>query len=75
VGGTRRLLEAARAAGVSHLVYISIVGVDEIPFGYYRRKLAAERLIESSGVPFSVHRLPSDAGRARAARDAAADRL
>lgn len=56
VGGTRRLLEAARAAGVAHLVYISIVGVDEIPFGYYRRKLAAERLVESSGVPYSVLR-------------------
>ena len=56
VEGTRRLLEAARTAGVAHLVYISIAGVDEIPFGYYRRKLAAERLIESSGVPFSILR-------------------
>ena len=56
VEGTRRLTASARAAGVSHLVYISIVGVDEIPFGYYRRKLAAERIIESSGVPHSVLR-------------------
>jgi uncharacterized protein YbjT (DUF2867 family) len=56
VEGTRRLLEAARTAGVAHLVYISIVGVDVIPFGYYRRKLAAERLVESSGVPFSILR-------------------
>jgi uncharacterized protein YbjT (DUF2867 family) len=56
VGGTRHLTEAARAAGVAHLVYISIVGVDEIPFGYYRRKLAAEEVIASSGVPYSVLR-------------------
>jgi uncharacterized protein YbjT (DUF2867 family) len=56
VEGTRRLTEAARAAEVAHLIYISIVGVDEIPFGYYRRKLAAEKLIESSGVPFSILR-------------------
>lgn len=56
VGGTRRLCEAARAAGVSHLVYISIVGVDVIPFGYYRRKLAAEAAVESSAVPHSILR-------------------
>jgi uncharacterized protein YbjT (DUF2867 family) len=56
VGGTRRLVEAARASGVAHLIYISIVGIDEIPFGYYRRKLAAEKIVESSGVPFSVLR-------------------
>lgn len=56
VRGTRRLAEAALAAGVSHLVYISIVGVDEIPLGYYRRKLAAEQIIATSGVPYSVLR-------------------
>jgi uncharacterized protein YbjT (DUF2867 family) len=56
VGGTRRLCGAARAAGVSHLVYISIVGVDELPFGYYRRKLAAEAVVESSAVPHSILR-------------------
>lgn len=56
VEGTRRLTEAARAAEVAHLVYISIVGVDEIPFGYYRRKLAAEGVIAASGVPFSILR-------------------
>src|SRR3990172_11470166 len=31
VEGTRRLLEAAKAASVSHFVYISIVGIDRIP--------------------------------------------
>ncbi|MDP2676024.1 MAG: NAD(P)H-binding protein [Dehalococcoidia bacterium] len=58
VEGTRRLLEAAKAAGVSHFVYISIVGIDRIPLPYYKHKLAAEKLIEESGVPYSVLRAP-----------------
>src|SRR6266487_1510649 len=33
--GTQRLLEHAGRAGVRHFLYISIVGVDQIPFGYY----------------------------------------
>lgn len=53
VAGTRRLTEAARAAGVAHLVYISIVGIDDIPYSYYRRKREAEEIIASSGVPYT----------------------
>ncbi|HEU4881865.1 MAG TPA: NAD(P)H-binding protein [Longimicrobium sp.] len=56
VEGTRRLVEAARAAGTAHLVYVSIVGVDRIPFGYYRSKLAAEQIVAASGVPHSILR-------------------
>jgi len=58
VEGTRRLLESAKAAGVSHFFYISIVGIDRIPLPYYKHKLAAERLIEESGVPYSIQRAP-----------------
>ena len=36
VDGTRFLLEQARAAGVAHVIYISIVGIDRIPYDYYR---------------------------------------
>jgi uncharacterized protein YbjT (DUF2867 family) len=54
--GTRRLAHAARAAGVAHLVYVSIVGIDRIPFPYYVRKLAAEHALVSSGVPYSILR-------------------
>ena len=54
--GARHLVAAARAAGVRHLVHISIVGVDRIPFPYYREKLAVEGVIESSGVPFTILR-------------------
>jgi uncharacterized protein YbjT (DUF2867 family) len=53
---TRHTVEAAKAVGVRHLVYISIVGVDEIPYPYYRTKLASERIIEQSGVPFTILR-------------------
>jgi uncharacterized protein YbjT (DUF2867 family) len=56
VEATRTLLEAATAAGVRHLVLISIVGIDDIPLGYYRDKVVIERLVGESGVPFSVLR-------------------
>jgi uncharacterized protein YbjT (DUF2867 family) len=56
VEGTQRLVDVARTAGVKHLLYVSIVGIDRIPFAYYQRKLAAERLIAESGVPFSILR-------------------
>ncbi|MEU9984754.1 NAD(P)H-binding protein [Streptomyces sp. NPDC050856] len=52
----RNLVEQARRAGVGHLVYISIVGVDRVPLGYYRTKLAVERLIEESGLGWTVLR-------------------
>jgi uncharacterized protein YbjT (DUF2867 family) len=53
---TRNLLDAARSAGVRHLLFISIVGVDRIPYGYYRDKVQSERLIAESGVPFTILR-------------------
>ncbi|MFE5398814.1 SDR family oxidoreductase [Streptomyces sp. NPDC056568] len=59
-GGDERaaanLIAAARRAGVGHLVYISIVGVDRVPLGYYRSKLAVERLVEESGLGWTVLR-------------------
>lgn len=53
---TLTLLDAARTAGVSHIVYISIVGVDRIPFAYYRDKAECERLVAESGIPFTILR-------------------
>ncbi len=53
----RHLIGAARAsAGPPHVVYVSIVGIDRVPFGYYRAKLEVERLIEESGLPWTVLR-------------------
>jgi uncharacterized protein YbjT (DUF2867 family) len=54
---TRRLIDAGRAVGAApHLVYISIVGTDRIPLGYYRAKHAGERLIAASGLPWTILR-------------------
>jgi len=43
VAATRNLVDAM--PDVRHLVYVSIVGIDRIPFGYYLGKLAAERIV------------------------------
>ncbi len=56
VEGTGRLLEAGQRAGIDHFLYISIVGVDKIPYRYYQAKLAAEKVIEQSPVPWSILR-------------------
>ncbi len=52
----RRLADASGAAGAQHLVFISIVGVDQVPYSYYRAKLASEKVIEGSGIPFTILR-------------------
>lgn len=55
IEGTGRLLEVAAEAGISHLAYISIVGIDRATsYPYYRIKLETERVIESSPVPYTI---------------------
>src|SRR5215472_8486853 len=45
------------AAGVRHHVALSIVGIDRSPDnGYFRAKVAQEKLIEASGIPYTVIR-------------------
>ena len=57
VGGTERLLQIASEAGVSHVVYISIVGIDRAQsYPYYRVKLETERLVEGSPIPHTILR-------------------
>ena len=56
VGGMRRLTAAARDARVHHMVYVSIVGVDVIPYRYYQCKREAEAILEASQVPYSIVR-------------------
>ena len=59
------LVRAASRVGVRHLVYISVVGADRIPvvsgvdramFGYFASKLAAERIVTDSGIPWTTLR-------------------
>lgn len=61
----RNLVRAAAHADVRHLVYISVVGADRIPvisgvdramFGYFASKLAAERIVADSGLPWTTLR-------------------
>ncbi|MYS80570.1 SDR family oxidoreductase [Embleya scabrispora] len=53
IPGWRHLLDAAKRAGVGHIVNISIVGVDRIPYSYYKIKVAGERLLAESGIPWT----------------------
>jgi uncharacterized protein YbjT (DUF2867 family) len=54
---TRNLLTAEAAAGVCHHVALSIVGTDRMPDnGYFRAKMAQEKLIEASRIPYTVVR-------------------
>jgi uncharacterized protein YbjT (DUF2867 family) len=62
---TRNLVRAASRAGAQHLVYISVIGADRVPvgsglermmFGYFASKLAAERVVADSGLPWTTLR-------------------
>jgi uncharacterized protein YbjT (DUF2867 family) len=53
----RNLLAAETAAGVKHHVALSIVGTDRTPDnGYFRAKVAQEKLIKDSGIPYTIIR-------------------
>jgi uncharacterized protein YbjT (DUF2867 family) len=56
VDGTARLLQHARRAGVSHVIHISITGIDRHPFSYYQNKVASEKLVTASGIPWTLLR-------------------
>jgi uncharacterized protein YbjT (DUF2867 family) len=52
---TRNILEAEAAAGVGHHVALSVVGTDRLSeSGYFRGKIAQEKLIEESPMPYSI---------------------
>jgi uncharacterized protein YbjT (DUF2867 family) len=52
---TRNLLEAEAAAGVGHHVALSVVGTDRLSeSGYFRAKIAQEKLIEGGSIPYSI---------------------
>ncbi len=56
VAGTRRLVQAVDRTRLRHLVYVSVVGVDRIPYGYDRAKFAAEQVLLASGLPVTLLR-------------------
>lgn len=52
---TRNLLTYEAAAGVGHHVALSVVGTDRLlESGYFRAKIAQERLIKESSIPYSI---------------------
>jgi uncharacterized protein YbjT (DUF2867 family) len=52
----RHLLPAEKEAGVGHHVALSIVAIDRTDNGYFRAKVAQEKLIEASGIPYTIVR-------------------
>src|SRR5438874_8849163 len=52
----RNLLPAEAAAGVHHHVALSIVATDRTDNGYFRAKVAQEKLIEASRIPYTIVR-------------------
>lgn len=53
----RRLIAAARVAGVRHHVVLSVVGTDHLQASpYFRAKKLQEEIVEASGLPFSILR-------------------
>ena len=54
---TLNLIAGARAAGVRHLVALSVVGTDQmLSSGYFRAKLVQESMLEASGLPYTIVR-------------------
>ncbi|MGH3781201.1 MAG: SDR family oxidoreductase [Pseudonocardiaceae bacterium] len=49
------LVAAAHAAGVRHIVTLSIIGVDQVPdMAYYRAKTLQEDLVKAGPIPYSI---------------------
>src|SRR5918998_1859486 len=70
----RNLLAAEVAASVRHHVALSIVGTDRTPEnGYFRAKVAQEKLIEASGIPYTIIRATQFLEFLRAIADSSAD--
>ncbi|MDQ0560139.1 uncharacterized protein YbjT (DUF2867 family) [Rhizobium mesoamericanum] len=51
----RNLFAAEKAAGVKHHIALSVVGTERLlEAGYFRGKLAQEKLIKASGIPYTI---------------------
>ncbi|MDQ1051436.1 SDR family oxidoreductase [Streptomyces sp. V4I2] len=53
---TGNLLSVARRTGIKHVITLSIVGSDEVDFGYYMGKRAQEELVRDGDLPWTVLR-------------------
>ena len=69
----RNILAEETAAGVRHHIALSIVGTDRSDNGYFRAKVAQEKLIETSGIPYTIIRSTQFLEFLRAIADLSAD--
>jgi uncharacterized protein YbjT (DUF2867 family) len=69
----RNVLAAEAAAGVRHHVALSIVAVDRTDNGYFRAKVAQEKLIKNSGIPYTIVRATQFLEFLRGIADSSAD--
>ncbi len=69
----RNLLAAEAAANVGHHVALSIVAIDRTDNGYFRAKVAQEKLIEASGIPYTIVRATQFLEFVRGIADSGAD--
>jgi uncharacterized protein YbjT (DUF2867 family) len=69
----RNVLPAEAAAGVRHHVALSIVAVDRTDNGYFRAKVAQEKLIKASGIPYTIVRATQFLEFLRGIADSSAD--
>ena len=53
---TANLVRAAARAGVQQLVYISVIGAERVPLGWFQSKAGAEQVIMASGIPWTILR-------------------
>lgn len=53
---TQNLVWAAAKAGVQHIVYISVVGANTMPLGWFTIQLRAEQAVTDSGIPWTMLR-------------------
>jgi uncharacterized protein YbjT (DUF2867 family) len=57
IAAMRNLIDAAHHDKISHIVYVSIVGIDHLTwFPYYKAKLACEEMLTESGIPWTILR-------------------
>jgi uncharacterized protein YbjT (DUF2867 family) len=69
----RNLLAAEAAANIQHHVALSIVAIDRTDNGYFRAKVAQEKLIEASGIPYTIVRATQFLEFVRGIADSGAD--
>src|SRR5258708_5096633 len=69
----RNLLAAEAAAGVGHHVALSIVAIDRTDNGYFRAKVAQEKLIVAAGIPYTIVRATQFLEFLRGIADSSAD--